>query len=216
MIQACTDTWLDFVRIDVEPKYSVAVIAVAGGYPATYVNGEEIQIRQTNEATVFHAGTTLSASGQLKTAGGRVLAATSTGSTLSEAIEKAYNGMKAVSYKDMHFRKDIGQRFLNNAPFSSSPDKLNGEPLTYASAGVSIDAGNSLVKSIKTIIKSTARPGASADIGAFGALFDLFEAGYSAPPQLVLGIDGVGTKLHIAHAMNKHDTVGIDLVAMNV
>ena len=63
---------------------------------------------------------------------------------------------------------------------------------------------------------STARPGTDAAIGGFGGLFDLSAAGYTFPPTLIGAIDGVGTKLKIAHAMNKHDTVGIDLVAMNV
>jgi phosphoribosylaminoimidazole synthetase len=89
--------------------------------------------------------------------------------------------------------------------------------MTYASAGVSIDAGNDLVTRIKPFVKATSRPGADAIIGGFGGGFDLARAGYnSKSPMLVGAIDGVGTKLKIAHAMNKHDTVGIDLVAMNV
>lgn len=88
--------------------------------------------------------------------------------------------------------------------------------MTYASAGVSIDAGNSLVSLIKSCVRSTRRSGADAEIGGFGGTFDLAAAGYKTPPILVGAIDGVGTKLKIAQAMGKHDTVGIDLVAMNV
>ena len=87
--------------------------------------------------------------------------------------------------------------------------------MTYASAGVSISAGNELVDRIKALVRSTARPGASSEIGGFGGVFDLAEAGYTEVPLLVTGTDGVGTKLRIAQAVNKHDTVGIDLVAMN-
>lgn len=87
--------------------------------------------------------------------------------------------------------------------------------MTYAGAGVSISAGNELVDRIKALAKSTTRPGASGDLGGFGAVFDLAEAGYKEVPLLVTGTDGVGTKLQIAQAINKHDTVGIDLVAMN-
>lgn len=92
----------------------------------------------------------------------------------------------------------------------------NGAPMTYAAAGVSIDAGNDLVKRIKAAVASTKRPGADAEIGGFGGAIDLKAAGYDEAPILVQAIDGVGTKLKIAFAMNKHDTVGIDLVAMNV
>lgn len=88
--------------------------------------------------------------------------------------------------------------------------------LTYASAGVSIDAGNSLVSLIKSCVRSTRRSGADAEIGGFGGTFDLTAAGYSQPPILIGAIDGVGTKLKVAQAVGKHDTVGIDLVAMNV
>lgn len=86
----------------------------------------------------------------------------------------------------------------------------------YALAGVSISAGNDLVQRIKPHVASTAIPGTSATIGGFGGVFDLSLAGYTSLPTLIGAIDGVGTKLKIAHAMNKHDTVGIDLVAMNV
>lgn len=91
-----------------------------------------------------------------------------------------------------------------------------GEALTYASSGVSIDAGNELVKQIKASVATTRRPGADAEIGGFGGLLDLKSAGYAEPPILVGAIDGIGTKVKIAFEMGKHDTVGIDLVAMNV
>jgi len=90
------------------------------------------------------------------------------------------------------------------------------EALTYASSGVSIDAGNDLVKGIKALTAATKRPGADGKIGGFGGLLDLEAAGYKEPPILVGAIDGIGTKVKIAFEMGKHDTVGIDLVAMNV
>jgi len=88
--------------------------------------------------------------------------------------------------------------------------------MTYAEAGVSIDAGNELVKSIKAAVASTRRPGADAEIGGFGGALDLAAAGYNEAPTLIQAIDGVGTKLKIAFAMNDFSTVGIDLVVMNV
>jgi phosphoribosylformylglycinamidine cyclo-ligase/phosphoribosylamine--glycine ligase/phosphoribosylglycinamide formyltransferase/phosphoribosylformylglycinamidine cyclo-ligase len=87
--------------------------------------------------------------------------------------------------------------------------------LTYAEAGVDIDAGAALVEAIKPLAKSTRRPGADAALGGFGALFDLKAAGY-ADPLIVSTTDGVGTKLKVAIETGLHDTVGIDLVAMCV
>jgi len=92
-------------------------------------------------------------------------------------------------------------------------DRPNG--LTYAQAGVDIDAGNALVDAIKPLAKATRRPGADASLGGFGALFDLKAAGFE-DPLLVTTTDGVGTKLKIAIDTGLHDTVGIDLVAMCV
>ncbi len=87
--------------------------------------------------------------------------------------------------------------------------------LTYADAGVDIDAGNTLVERIKPAAKRTARPGVMAGLGGFGALFDLNAAGYT-DPVLVAATDGVGTKLRIAIDTGNVDTIGIDLVAMCV
>jgi phosphoribosylaminoimidazole synthetase len=92
-------------------------------------------------------------------------------------------------------------------------ERPNG--LTYAQAGVSIDAGNALVERIKPLAKSTRRAGAEAALGGFGALFDLKAAGYD-DPLLVTTTDGVGTKLKVAIETGIHDTVGIDLVGMCV
>src|SRR5215210_288076 len=90
---------------------------------------------------------------------------------------------------------------------------MSDKPLSYADAGVSIDAGNALVKAIGPLARSTARPGADAELGGFGGLFDLKAAGY-ADPLLVAANDGVGTKLKLAIETGRHHGVGIDLVAM--
>jgi phosphoribosylaminoimidazole synthetase len=89
------------------------------------------------------------------------------------------------------------------------------ESYTYAKAGVSIAAGNALVKAIAPLARSTARAGANAELGGFGGFFDLKAAGYT-DPLLVAANDGVGTKLKLAIDHDRHDGVGIDLVAMCV
>src|SRR5438046_9750367 len=87
-------------------------------------------------------------------------------------------------------------------------DRKNG--LTYADSGVDIDAGNRLVDLIKPLVRATARSGADAEIGGFGALFDLRAAGFR-DPVLVAATDGVGTKVKIAIETGLHGGVGIDL-----
>ncbi len=91
----------------------------------------------------------------------------------------------------------------------------DSQPLTYEAAGVSIAAGNTLVKLIAPLARATARPGADAELGGFGGFFDPRAAGYK-DPLLVAANDGVGTKLKLAIETGRHDTVGIDLVAMCV
>ncbi|SEQ67209.1 phosphoribosylformylglycinamidine cyclo-ligase [Amphritea atlantica] len=90
----------------------------------------------------------------------------------------------------------------------------NNTPISYKDAGVDIDAGNALVDRIKGVAKRTARPEVMGGLGGFGALCEIPE-GYKKP-VLVSGTDGVGTKLRLAMDLNKHDTIGIDLVAMCV
>ncbi|MFJ5488407.1 phosphoribosylformylglycinamidine cyclo-ligase, partial [Hansschlegelia beijingensis] len=94
-------------------------------------------------------------------------------------------------------------------------NKTTNGGLTYAQAGVDIEAGNALVERLKALVRATRRSGADAEIGGFGGLFDLKAAGFT-DPVLVAANDGVGTKLKIAIETGVHDTVGIDLVAMSV
>ncbi len=97
----------------------------------------------------------------------------------------------------------------------ADPTHNSPKPMTYADAGVSIAAGNALVRAIAPLVRATARPGADAEIGGFGGYFDPLAAGYR-DPLLVAATDGVGTKLKLAIDTGRHDTVGIDLVAMCV
>ncbi|KPJ89465.1 MAG: hypothetical protein AMJ53_15715 [Gammaproteobacteria bacterium SG8_11] len=95
------------------------------------------------------------------------------------------------------------------------PTKPSGKSLSYKDAGVDIDAGNRLVDKIGHIAKATRRPEVLAGLGGFGSLFEI-PAGKFQQPVLVAGTDGVGTKLKLAHMLNQHDSIGIDLVAMCV
>lgn len=210
---ACAKGYLSSVDLKIQPKFSATVVVAAGGYPNSYAKGTPMTVG-TPEAgsgiTIFHAGTKLVGE-QLQTSGGRVIAANAVGSSLEEAVKKAYEeGIKLISFDKMFYRKDIAHRAFRKS--GAAPNA----GLTYAQAGVSIDAGNELVEMIKKAVRSTARPGADAEIGGFGGEVDLEAAGYPEAPILVGAIDGVGTKLIIAQSMQKHDTVGIDLVAMNV
>jgi phosphoribosylformylglycinamidine cyclo-ligase len=98
-------------------------------------------------------------------------------------------------------------------PLDMSDTHGKNSPYTYADAGVSIAAGNALVRAIAPLAKATRRPGADADLGGFGGFFDLRAAGFT-DPLLVAANDGVGTKLKLAIDSGRHDSVGIDLVAM--
>src|SRR5438874_5981387 len=94
-------------------------------------------------------------------------------------------------------------------------DTARRNALTYRQAGVDIAAGDALVEQIKPLAKATNRAGVMGGLGGFGALFDLRAAGFQ-DPVLIATTDGVGTKLKVAIEAGKHDTVGIDLVAMCV
>ena len=200
--------YLDHLPVKVRPGFSTTVVVAAPGYPNPYPKNIPMQVASgTDGITIFHAGTKLS-DNQLLTSGGRVIAANATGESLRAAVDKAYEGVKLIQFDGMYYRKDIAHRAFRQKGASGK--------LTYAQSGVSIDAGNELVDRIKAAVATTQRAGADAEIGGFGGEVDLSPAGYPGAPILVGAIDGVGTKLIIAQKMSKHDTVGIDLVAMNV
>lgn len=107
--------------------------------------------------------------------------------------------------------KILKPRVFHNMSISKNNSKI----ITYKDAGVNIEAGNKLVKEIKTIVKKTKRPGIEGAIGGFGALFNIRKAGYKNP-VLVSATDGVGTKIILAEEMKIYKFIGIDLVAMSV
>ncbi|XP_053313149.1 trifunctional purine biosynthetic protein adenosine-3 [Spea bombifrons] len=192
-----------------EDHAAVTVVMASGGYPGSYPKGLEITgLEKAKDLglEVFHAGTTLK-DGKVVSSGGRVLTVTSIKKDLVSALEEANKGVPAIEFPGAVYRKDIGFRAI---AYLKQPRSL-----TYKDSGVDIEAGNTLVQKIKPFAASTARSGCNAELGGFAGLFDLKAAGYT-DPILVSGTDGVGTKLKIAHACNKHDTIGQDLVAMCV
>ncbi|KAI6781230.1 Bifunctional purine biosynthetic protein-like protein [Emericellopsis cladophorae] len=208
---ACTNSSLEAIAINVVDKFSATVVLAAGGYPGPYAQGSLMTVREPpNGSTIFHAGTKLDLEdGQLKTAGGRVIALNTVGSSLRAAVDASYTALSSnvIDFEGKFYRRDIAHRAFRVS---------QGSSMTYAQAGVDIQAGNDFVDKIKKAVASTARPGADAEIGGFGGEVDLSKAGFPGAPIIVGAIDGVGTKLKVALAMGKHDTVGIDLVAMNV
>ncbi|TXT08834.1 hypothetical protein VHUM_02962 [Vanrija humicola] len=209
---AAVERRLDSVKLGYRDGFAVSVVAASEGYPGSYPKGVPMQIGAVPEGVqVFHAGTAVK-DGVTVTDGGRVLAVAAVGNTIREAVDLAYQGVAAVEFKGKTIRRDIAYRALaTETPAGPSAPVA----LTYAAAGVDVDAGNALVEAIKPVVKATRRPGANGEIGGFGGAFDLKSAGFR-DPVLVSGTDGVGTKLRVALNYGKHDTVGIDLVAMSV
>lgn len=115
LILACCDGTLSKHTLDISPLSACTVVVAAGGYPGSYPKGTLMQVEAPKEADgvyVFHAGTSASGNGELKTSGGRVIAATATGKDLKEAVQKAYKGVDCIKFEGMQYRKDIAQRAL--------------------------------------------------------------------------------------------------------
>ncbi|KAF7560331.1 hypothetical protein G7046_g3828 [Stylonectria norvegica] len=211
---ACANGYLDNCKLTVENKYSATVVLASGGYPGPYSKNKPIIVQEPPAGcTVFHAGTKIDGT-EFKSSGGRVIAINAVGDTLRAAVDTAYAALdsKVIAFDGMFYRKDIAHRAFRDTDM----DKPDETAMTYAGAGVDIQAGNDFVEKIKKAVASTKRAGADAEIGGFGGEVDLSQCGYPGAPIIVGAIDGVGTKLMIAQVMKRHDTVGIDLVAMNV
>lgn len=116
IMNAVIDEKLDSINIEWEDNAAVCVVMASGGYPVTYQSGYEINgidnAEETSGITVFHAGTKI-ADGNIVTAGGRVIGVTAVAENLDSAIEKAYDAVKKISFKDAHYRKDIGIKKYN-------------------------------------------------------------------------------------------------------
>ncbi|XP_058800371.1 trifunctional purine biosynthetic protein adenosine-3 [Phymastichus coffea] len=195
-----------------ENIFATGVILASRGYPESSSKGQVIQgveeIMSRRDHFVFHSGTSLSANGDLLTNGGRVLIAVALASSLALAAAKATAAARHIKFDGKQFRTDIAHKGIARSI------SHHGQ-MTYKSSGVDIQAGDSLVSTIKPAVSSTNRSGTLGSIGGFGGLFDIKAAGFK-DPLLVSGTDGVGTKLKVAIEYGKHNTIGIDLVAMCV
>ncbi|KAG2190073.1 hypothetical protein INT46_000273 [Mucor plumbeus] len=110
ILLACVEGRLDAVSITTKKAFAATVIIASGGYPGSYTKGKTITLPEnSNDVTVFHAGTTIK-DNQLVTDGGRVLAVSAVASTLREAVDKAYAGVKSIQFEDMYYRNDIAHR----------------------------------------------------------------------------------------------------------
>ncbi|MEP7286044.1 MAG: phosphoribosylamine--glycine ligase [Chloroflexota bacterium] len=186
-----------------------AVVLTAPGYPGEYPKGLLITgLECVPQAEVFHAGTTRDSQNQVVTAGGRVLAVSACGETLTQALNQAYTGVEQIHFEGMHYRHDIGRPALTEA----KDHLLEAQGNVYRLAGVDIDASNRAKSLMAAAVKSTYTPAVLGGIGAFGGLYDAGQLQQMNAPVLVASTDGVGTKMKVASRFGQWDTIGHDLV----
>ncbi|XP_035171569.1 trifunctional purine biosynthetic protein adenosine-3-like isoform X1 [Oxyura jamaicensis] len=210
VIQATIDGKLcSFMPAWSENSTAVCVVMASPGYPGDYDKGMEVTgLLQAKELglQVFHAGTTLK-DGRVVTSGGRVLSITAVKEDLMKALGEANRGVAAIRFKGATYRKDIGHRGIRLLKQSLG--------LIYKERCVGAVTNDVLFHQPKRSIVSGTRSGSHSEIRGFTGFFDLKASGYD-DPILVSQTKGLGSKLQVAQACKRHDTIGQDLVAVCV
>jgi len=196
---ACVTGTLDQVSVDWKSGAALTVVAASPGYPLTSTKGLPISGLGADDhhTHVFHAGTR-EVDDRVETAGGRVLAVTGIGDDLRAARNQAYGRLEGIHFDGMQVRRDIGHRALSS--------------LTYAAAGVSLEAGAKVVKDIGASVRATHGPEVLAGVGSFGGMYSAMALKKMDAPILVASTDGVGTKTRIATQVDRVSGLGHDLV----
>ena len=200
---ACAENRLDHLPVRWRNEASCTVVLASRGYPEKPVTGDRItgldQAAKHGNVRIYHAGTATS-DGIVTTAGGRVLNVTATGRHLEEARARAYAAARDISFAGCQFRRDIGWRELARTTGG------------YAASGVDIDKGNRAVELLKKKVEATHSAGVLGGIGSFGGALDASALKKFEHPVLLATTDGVGTKVMLASAAGRYDSIGHDIV----
>ena len=200
---ACAEGRLAEQPVRWRDEAACTIVLATRGYPEKPVIGDEISGLDRAAAhqgvRVFHAGTSTEG-GVCVTSGGRVLSVTATAKTMEEARNRAYAAAREISFEGCQLRRDIGWRELARTAGS------------YAASGVDIDEGNRAVELLKKKVEATHSAGVLGGIGSFGGALDASALKQFDHPVLLATTDGVGTKVMLASAVGRYDTIGHDIV----
>ena len=200
---ACVEGRLDQTQVRWHDETACTVVLASRGYPENPESGDVIKgfdrAAAHENVRLFHAGTT-GTRGTIMTSGGRVLSVTATGRDLEEARARAYGAAGEISFRGCQLRRDIGWRELARTAGG------------YAASGVDIDEGNRAVALLKKKVEATHSAGVLGGIGSFGGALDASALKKFDHPVLVATTDGVGTKVMLATATGRYDTIGHDIV----
>lgn len=203
IVLACVAGKLAETPVRWRDESACTVVLASKGYPETPVVGNAItgldRAADVEHVRIFHAGTK-DAGGKVVTSGGRVLNVTATGCNLEQARERAYRAAGMISFDGSQMRRDIGWRELARSSGG------------YAASGVDIDEGNRAVELLKKKVEATHSAGVLGGIGSFGGALDAAALKQFDHPVLVATTDGVGTKVMLASAAGRYDTIGHDIV----
>lgn len=196
---ACAEGRLGQIQLRWRDAAAVCVVLASQGYPEKPESGQPLQISALPaDCVVFQAGTRRAETGQILSAGGRVLGVTALAASLPQAVDQAYRAVSQISFQGRQYRSDIA-----SSQVASS---------AYARAGVSIDAGNRAVALMKAAVQKTYTPAVLSGIGSFGGLFDAASLKALRSPVLVASTDGVGTKVKLAAQFGSFGSIGQDIV----